>query len=271
MPFLPAEYHGQVVMMALLAYAGPTEAGERAIAPFRALATPLVDMVRPMPYPELYQFTAEGPKPTFEAARSLFLATVDRDTAEVIIDHLRASTASIAVTQLRVLGGAITRVPEDATAYAHRQQRIMVSVGAVFDRSEETDVHEAWVTSLAKAMQQGRTGVYVNFLTDEGEARVSRRLSGTDVGSPHEDQGPLRPHQPAPPQPQHPARDWLAPRPSAILGCQATIPVVLHPTMDNGPRSCDTPTSPAWRSSSTPATSPPSPTSTRSSTPPTPN
>ena len=48
MPFMPAEMHGQLVIMAMMAYAGEVEAGERAVAPFRTLATPIVDMVKPM-------------------------------------------------------------------------------------------------------------------------------------------------------------------------------------------------------------------------------
>ena len=58
MPFVPAEHHGKPVLMALMVYAGNAEAGERAVAPFRALATPLADMVKPIRYPEMY----EGPE-----------------------------------------------------------------------------------------------------------------------------------------------------------------------------------------------------------------
>ncbi len=54
MPFIPAEYHGRPVIMAMLAFAGPVEDGQRAIVPFRALATPIADMVQPMPYPQIY-------------------------------------------------------------------------------------------------------------------------------------------------------------------------------------------------------------------------
>ena len=178
MPFLPAEYHGRVVMMVLLAYAGPTAAGERAVAPFRALARPLVDMIRPMPYPEIFQFTAEGPKPFGEVARSLFVDTVDRSTGEAIIDYLRAATAPIAVTQLRVLGGAMARVPSGATAFAHRQQRVMVAAGAVFERLEEDEVHQGWITDFVKAVQQSESGVFVSFLTDEGPDRIRAAYPG---------------------------------------------------------------------------------------------
>ncbi len=54
MPFVPEEHHGALAIFALMAYAGDTEAGERAVAPFRKLAEPLTDMLRPMSYPEIY-------------------------------------------------------------------------------------------------------------------------------------------------------------------------------------------------------------------------
>ena len=54
MPFVPEEHHGKLVNMALMTYAGDTEAGERALAPFRALATPIVDMLKTQPYPDMY-------------------------------------------------------------------------------------------------------------------------------------------------------------------------------------------------------------------------
>src|SRR5207253_11096978 len=54
MPFLPPEQHGKLVIMGMLTYAGDVEAGQAAIAPFRALATPLADLVQPMPYSGMY-------------------------------------------------------------------------------------------------------------------------------------------------------------------------------------------------------------------------
>jgi FAD/FMN-containing dehydrogenase len=174
MPFLPSEAHGKLVIMALICCAGEVEAGERALAPFRALAEPLADQVRPMRYPEIYKLFGEeeGPGPAQEVARSLFIDDVDRAVGETIVEHLQASTALFAVAQLRVLGGAMARVPADATAFAHRGRGIMVALGAVYERAEESPEHEAWVTAFAAAMQEGEPGVYVNFLGDEGEARV---------------------------------------------------------------------------------------------------
>jgi FAD/FMN-containing dehydrogenase len=177
MPFLPAEYHGQLVTMALMVYAGDAEAGERALAPFRALATPLVDMLRPMTYPEIYPPESEGYHPV-AAIRTLFLDALDQRDADVIFEHLRESTAQMAAAQLRVLGGAVARVPVEATAFAHRQRRIMASVAAIYQQPDEAAKHEAWVTDFAAALQRGEAGAYVNFLSDEGAARVREAYPG---------------------------------------------------------------------------------------------
>jgi hypothetical protein len=134
--------------MALICYAGEVGAGERALAPFRTLAEPVADMVRPMRYPEIYTLfgdEAEGPGPAQEVARSLFVDAVDSNTGKPILDHLQASTAPMAVAQLRVLGGAMARVAAENTAFAHRGRRVMVAIGAVYERAEESPVHEAWV------------------------------------------------------------------------------------------------------------------------------
>jgi FAD/FMN-containing dehydrogenase len=176
MPFLPAEAHGRLVIMALLCYAGEVDEGERAIAPFRALATPLADTVGPKPYSQMYEPAEPGPDE--EVARSLFIDTVDSGVAEKIVEHLRASTAPLAVAQIRVLGGAMARVSADATAFTHRERGIMVALGAVYERAEETAMHEEWVGKFAAALRQGDGGVYVNFLGDEGKARIREAYPG---------------------------------------------------------------------------------------------
>jgi FAD/FMN-containing dehydrogenase len=178
LPFLPPEHRGELVVMALMAYAGAVDDGERAIAPFRALADPIADMVRPMSYPEMYPPDEEDYRPV-AVARTMFVDSIDRRAAETIVDRLEAATAPMAVTQLRVLGGAMARVPAEATAFAHRGSRIMVNVAALYERPEERAVHETWVNGLAAALRQGDAGAYVGFLGDEGEARVRAAYPGS--------------------------------------------------------------------------------------------
>jgi FAD/FMN-containing dehydrogenase len=179
MPLVPAEHHGRLIMLVLLAYTGPVDAGELVIAPFRALATPLVDSVQPMRYPALYEMMEGGPESVAqEQARSMFVDHLDDRRAEAILEHLRTSTAPMAVAQLRVLGGAMARVPVEATAFAHRRRRIMVAAGAVYGDAADTPVHRVWVDNLADAVRDEESGVYVNFLGDEGAAHVREAYPG---------------------------------------------------------------------------------------------
>jgi FAD/FMN-containing dehydrogenase len=178
LPFLPPEQHGQPIVMATLAYAGEVKAGERAIAPFRALADPIADMVRPLPYPDMYEPLPENYRP-IAVARSMFLDGLDHAGAETIVDQLEATTAPMAVTQLRVLGGAMARVPEHDTAFVHRKRRIMANVAAVCERLEDRPQHEPWVAGLASALSHGDNRTYVGFLGDEGQERVRAAYPGS--------------------------------------------------------------------------------------------
>ena len=177
MPFVPEEQHGKVVIFALMAYAGAPEEGERALAPFRALAEPIADMVRPIPYPEIYMPDEADYHPV-AAGLTMFVDAVGPGTAGTILDHLETSNASMRVAQLRVLGGAMGRVPVEATAFAHRKSRIMVNLAALYEDPEEAATHQAWVNGFAGALRQGDRGAYVNFLGDEGEARVRDAYPG---------------------------------------------------------------------------------------------
>jgi FAD/FMN-containing dehydrogenase len=178
MPFVPEEAHGKLAIMALMTYAGDPEAGQRALAPFRALAEPIADKLRPMPYPEVYPPEEEGYHPLAKG-HTMFVDTIGRPEAETILEHLGTSTAMMGVAQLRTLGGAMARVPVDATAFAHRQSKIMVNVAAVYERPDEIAVHGPWVEAFAAALHQGDDGAYVNFLGDEGDARIRSAYPGS--------------------------------------------------------------------------------------------
>ena len=171
LPFIPTEAHGKLVALTLLVFAGDAEAGEKALAPIRGLATPLADMVRPMRYPEMFA-SVEGPRPAFSAGTNLL---VDDVVPETILEHLETATAPLAGIQLRVLGGAMARVPDDATAFSHRQARLMVNVAAMYERPEDAPEQEAWASGVETSLSGGApAAAYVGFLGDEGEAGTRR-------------------------------------------------------------------------------------------------
>jgi FAD/FMN-containing dehydrogenase len=109
----------------------------------------------------------------------MFLDRVDRDVAARIVDtlteHMEHSNAMFVVTQLRALGGAMARVPADATAFGHRQARLLVNVAAMYNRPEDGPAHEAWASGVETALSSDApAAAYVGFLGDEGEAGTRR-------------------------------------------------------------------------------------------------
>lgn len=170
LPFLPAELHGQVVLVALLCFAGPADTGERVIAPFRAIAAPIADMVKPMPYPGMY--APESDQHPAIAVNTLFVDHVDVETAETMMQHVTNSDAPMRLIQIRVLGGAISRVSSDTTAYAHRNAKIMANVLSIYTGPDDEPVRQQWIDSAVAALDQGVDGAYVNFATGNGPERL---------------------------------------------------------------------------------------------------
>lgn len=177
MPFLPAEQHGKLVILAMMAYAGPAADAEKPLKPFRNLAKPFADFVRPGPYTSMYPPEDPDYHPT-AVATNMFVDHIGKAEAEVAMKHLLASDAAMRVIQIRVLGGAVARVPVDATAYAHRKSRIMLNLAAFYEGEADRPKKQAWVDGFAKAMSQGDAGAYVNFVGDEGEARTRAAYPG---------------------------------------------------------------------------------------------
>ncbi|NUS73531.1 MAG: FAD-binding oxidoreductase [Corynebacteriales bacterium] len=171
MPFLPPEVHGQVIILALMTYSGPQDEGEKAIAPFREIATPLADMLRPMKYAEMFPGGEEGYRP-LAVAHNMFLNDVTEESADTILRHLNNSDSPMRAAQLRVLGGAMAEVPADATAFAHRSSNIMVNIAALYQQPHEREVRQSWVDAFAAELQQEDSAAYVGFLGEDGTARI---------------------------------------------------------------------------------------------------
>jgi len=178
MPSLPAENHGKLIIMALMVYAGSPDEGERAVAPFRKIARPIADMIRPMAYPEMFPVEENGDYHPTATGRTMFIDKIEHAEAQSIIQFLEASDSPMRVAQLRVMGGAMARVPIEATAFAHRQARIMAGLYAFFNGPEDRPRREAWVGDFSTAIDQGNPGEYVNFMDRSNIDQVKNAYPG---------------------------------------------------------------------------------------------
>ena len=140
-------------------------------------------MLKTQPYPEMYPPEDDSYHP-LAVSRTMFVDRIDRDVGETIMEYLDASDAAMRVAQLRVLGGAMARVPADATAYAHRASPIMVNVAAFYDGPDDKPIREAWVAEFVGGPPPGRHRGVRQLPRRRGRDARPGRVPGHDLGPP---------------------------------------------------------------------------------------
>lgn len=172
-PHVPPEQAGKLGLSILVCWSGDRAAGEDAVASLRALGTPLAEAIAPMPHAAIYQFTAHQAEPHAASIRMMFADDLSDETLDAMLAALQNASSPFSLVQFRGLGGAMARVPEDATAFAHRQRRYFVAViGLWLDPTEDAAPHQAWTAALWEQVRHEGRGVYVNFLEEEGPERI---------------------------------------------------------------------------------------------------
>jgi FAD/FMN-containing dehydrogenase len=188
MPALPVvgdELHFRPAIAVSCCYAGPVDDGERAVRALRQFGAPLVDLVGPTLYVD-HQSSIDDTVP--HGWHYYWKATNLRRLSDEVIDVLaeRAYCASSPRSYAAMfhLGGAVARVPRDATAYPDRDVAHNIIVDAAWLPDEDDTVgrsETAWARSFLHALEPHRAGVYVNFLDSDDDTGRVREAYGDDT------------------------------------------------------------------------------------------
>jgi len=173
-PF-PPSIHGRPVCLILVCWAGEHEAGEQVIAPLRRFGRPLFDGIAARPYVELQSALDAGAPHGWHAYwKSCELPALTDETIDALTEHAHRIESPRSYIIMFHMEGAVARVPEEATAYSRRAAVHNVNIDAVWLPAEEAraERERAWASAAYDALAPHELGVYVNFLGDEGEARV---------------------------------------------------------------------------------------------------
>jgi hypothetical protein len=154
-------------------YYGPLDEAERAIAPMRRFGSPLVDMIRPMPYYDVITML-DAATPTgwnyYEKGNSIKVLT--DEVIEAVADAGTHRSSPFSQILLQHIHGAAVRLPADATAFALREEHYLLGAVATW-KSGEAEPHVAWARALwSQTKPYSMRGIYVNFAGHEGEATV---------------------------------------------------------------------------------------------------
>jgi FAD/FMN-containing dehydrogenase len=178
LPVIPRELHWRPAIAVACCYAGPVQEGEHAVRDLRRFGAPLVDLLAPAPY-AAFQGALDDTVPHgwHYYWKSANIAGLTDDAIRVVADHAYAAASPRSYTALFHMRGAVSRVANDATAYASREVAHNIVIDGVWlpdDSAEEAEAETAWVRRFFQALQPNSApGVYVNFLdADDGASRV---------------------------------------------------------------------------------------------------
>lgn len=172
-PFIPPDKQGKPIVGILVCYTGDINEGEQVVAPLRQLATPIIDLIAPMPYPDIFALTAIGEVRGLQHhGRSQFFETLSDDTIQTLVKATQAVMSPETVVALRVLGGAMSRVAPEATAFAHRDKHGMVLITHFAPLSADAASLADRTQHVFQVLSPYANGVYAGFLANEGEQRI---------------------------------------------------------------------------------------------------
>jgi FAD/FMN-containing dehydrogenase len=172
-PFPPA-LHGKPVLAVGVAYAGAIDDGMRAVEPLKQFAVPALDVAGPMPYLALQTMLDESaPHGLHNYSRAEWLDDLSDDAIATLVEHVERVTSPLSQVILARIGGAVARIPGDATAFPHRQARNLLWIVSAWAPDEDPEPHLVWGRGISVAMgRYAAGGVYVNALGDEPANRV---------------------------------------------------------------------------------------------------
>ncbi len=174
-PFVPAHLQGKPVFGMVVLYAGAVEEAEAVVAPLRRLGPPAVDLVGPMPYTAFQALLDHGAPWGLQVySRGLHLQGLSDGAIATFLEYGAEIAATSPWSQMVLFrhGGAVSRVPDEATAFCHRGTAYMAHPIAAWQDPADADRHLDWVRRFSAAMRPFATGVYLNLEADEGADKV---------------------------------------------------------------------------------------------------
>jgi hypothetical protein len=174
LPFTPPEQFGKPVVGLILVWAGKSADGERAMAPLRRLGVPIADGIRPIPYLALQSMMDAGaPHGRHYYWKAHHFPTLSDEVIEVFRERVDALPTPFSQINGWAVGGAVSRIDTDATAFGEREVGFHFSITAGWPPSDPNgERHKTWVREGWESLRPASRGVYANFVSDEGATGV---------------------------------------------------------------------------------------------------
>jgi hypothetical protein len=171
--FVPTELHGKPVVMVVCCWVGDLEAGEKYLRPLRRFSSPVADLCQPRPYlAHQAMFDPSFPPGRWYYFKSCDVSELSDEIIDITVEHSSRISSPLTSFPIWQMGGAVSRVDDDESAFNGRAAGFTYNIGACTEGSDGFGEEREWVRSFWSALEPWHEGVYVNFLGDEGPERV---------------------------------------------------------------------------------------------------
>ena len=173
-PFVPPELFGRPSMALILVWAGDPADGVKAMEPLRRIGSPIADVVRPTPYVALQSMLDAGaPHGRHYYWKAHRLPSLTDEVIDIFLGAMSTATSPFAQINGWAVGGAVSRVADDATAVGHRHEGFEMSITVGWPPPDtDPERHKTWVRDAWEALRPYGEGVYANFISDEGTTGI---------------------------------------------------------------------------------------------------
>jgi FAD/FMN-containing dehydrogenase len=194
-PFVPAEAHGRPVIAIPVLYVGDPARGADIVQPIRDLE-PIVDHIGPMPYTAFQSALDPMAPPGMRSYwRGEYMRELDDDAIDAFLDKgIELTVRGAPLSQMIIfrIGQAVAAVPDDATAFSHRDARYLFHPIAMWSAPADDEPMIAASRAFADVMSQfGTGGAYLNFTPEAdrvrdayGDEKYARLVALKDVYDP---------------------------------------------------------------------------------------
>ena len=174
-PFVPDHLKGRTVVGVAALYVGDCGRGPRAFEAITGLG-PAVNLIQPMPY-TAFQAMLDPMAPAGRRSywRGEYMGALSDGAIDVFVEHgaeLIAAGAPLSQAVFFRIGQGVTSVPDDATAFSHRDASYMFHPITFWERPADDERLIAASRSFAEAMRPyGSGGAYLNFTPEADRVR----------------------------------------------------------------------------------------------------
>lgn len=175
-PIIPESLHGRHVVIIGVCYSGPLSKGKTILGPIRNFKKPIIDLIKVRAYPEWQSaFDSIWGDGFRNEWMGHYIDDLNDSTIDTLIEYISRVTSPYTDVKLISLGGAVSRIGEDETAFSYRNSQFAMVIQTRWKNPGEDEKHLKWTHEFFDAMKSHGTGkVYVNFISDEGDNRVKQ-------------------------------------------------------------------------------------------------